>query len=168
VSARQGVLVASQVAVGRLNDLRIRVFGERGALEWHQETPNTLRFDALDGPTQTYHRGDGGLCAEAQAAIRIPSGHPEGFYEAFGNIYRGARAAILGETQADRLPDARRRRPRRAVHPRRDRPGAGRHGVDRALTRRRARACPLQFSHDLRVQPAHAATATRGVTTMPA
>ena len=91
----KGVLVASQVATGRLNDLRIRVFGERGGLEWCQETPNTLRVDALDGPTRTYHRGDGGLCAEAQAATRIPTGHPEGFYEAFANIYRGVRMAIL-------------------------------------------------------------------------
>ena len=55
------------------------------------------RVDALEGPTKTLHRGDGGLCAEAQAATRIPTGHPEGFYEAFGNVYRGARAAILGE-----------------------------------------------------------------------
>jgi predicted dehydrogenase len=96
------VLIASQVATGRLNDLRIRIFGTRGGLEWRQETPNTLRVDAVDGPTQIFHRGDGGLCAEAQAATRIPTGHPEGFYEAFANIYRGVRMAILqpetGET----------------------------------------------------------------------
>ena len=95
----KGVLIASQVATGRLNDLRIRIFGTEGGLEWNQETPNTLRVDALDGPTRTFHRGDGGLCAEAQAATRIPSGHPEGFYEAFANIYRGTRQAIL-KTQA--------------------------------------------------------------------
>lgn len=91
----RGVLVASQVATGRLNDLSIKVFGEMAGLEWRQETPNTLRVDALAGPSQIYHRGDGGLCAEARAASRIPSGHPEGFYEAFANIYRGTRMAIL-------------------------------------------------------------------------
>jgi len=98
--AAKGVLVASQVAGGRLNDLRIRVFGEAGSIEWRQETPNTLRVDALDGPTRTYHRGDGGLCAEARAAGRVPPGHPEGFYEAFANVYRGARLAMI----KDRLP----------------------------------------------------------------
>ncbi len=93
----KGVLTATQIAAGRLNDLRIRVFGEQGGLEWHQETPNTLSVDGLDGPTRVYHRGDGGLCDEAKAATRLPPGHPEGFYEAFGNVYRGARLAIMGE-----------------------------------------------------------------------
>ncbi|USN97997.1 MAG: Gfo/Idh/MocA family oxidoreductase [Phycisphaeraceae bacterium] len=93
----KGVLVASQVCVGHLNDLRIRIYGETGSLEWHQEDPNTLTHNALEGPTRVYHRGDGGLCDEAQAATRLPTGHPEAFYEAFANIYRGARLAILGE-----------------------------------------------------------------------
>ncbi|MBZ0173311.1 MAG: hypothetical protein K8E66_13080, partial [Phycisphaerales bacterium] len=93
----KGVLVASQIAAGHLNDRRIRVFGETGSLEWRQETPNTLTVNGLDGPTRFLHRGDGGLCAEARAASRLPPGHPEAFYEAFANVYRGARLAILGE-----------------------------------------------------------------------
>ena len=92
----RGVLIASQIAAGKLNDLRIRVFGDRGGLEWRQESPDVLEVNGLDGPTRVYHRGDGGLCAEATAACRIPAGHPEGFYEAFANVYRGTRLAILG------------------------------------------------------------------------
>lgn len=93
----KGVLVASQIAAGHLNDLRIRVFGETGSLEWRQETPNTLTLNGLDGPTRVFHRGDGGLCAEARAASRLPTGHPEAFYEAFANVYRGARLAMMGQ-----------------------------------------------------------------------
>lgn len=97
----KGVLTASQIAAGRLNDLRVRVFGEAGGLEWHQQSPDTLSVDDLDGPTRVYHRGDGGLCDEARAACRLPPGHPEGFYEAFGNIYRGVRLAIMGEANPE-------------------------------------------------------------------
>lgn len=93
----RGVLIASQVCVGALNDLRIRVWGERGGLEWRQESPNTLVMGGLSGPTRVYHRGDDGLCDEARAATRLPPGHPEAFYEAFANVYRGTRLAILGE-----------------------------------------------------------------------
>lgn len=98
----RGVLIASQVCGGALNDLRIRVWGERGGLEWRQETPNTLALTGLSGPARVYHRGDDGLCEEARAASRLPPGHPEAFYEAFANIYRGARLAMLGE---DRVID---------------------------------------------------------------
>ncbi len=97
----RGVLIASQIETGQLNDLKIRVFGSAGGLEWHQERPNTLTVYGLDGPTRVFHRGDAGLCEEAQAATRIPPGHPEGFYEAFANIYRGARQAILGADAGD-------------------------------------------------------------------
>ena len=97
-------VIASQIATGRLNDLKIRVFGERGGLEWCQETPGSLRVDALEGPTRIFHRGDAGLCAQALAASRLPPGHPEGLYEAFANIYAGVRAAILGEGSAIDFP----------------------------------------------------------------
>ncbi len=100
----RGVLIASQISVGRLNDLRLRVFGERGGLEWRQEEPNTLTVHALEGPTRVFHRGDGGLCEEARAATRLPPGHPEAFYEAFANVYRGARLAMLGEPAAIDYP----------------------------------------------------------------
>ena len=104
VTRAKGVLIASQVSTGKLNDLRIRIYGSQGGLEWRQETPNVLTVHALEGPDRVFHRGDGGLCEEATAATRIPGGHPEGFYEAFANIYRGARQSILGAdagTEAD-------------------------------------------------------------------
>jgi len=100
----RGVLIASQIATGRLNDLKIRVFGERGGLEWSQEMSESLRVDAFNGPTRVFHRGDAGLCAQALAASRLPPGHPEGLYEAFANIYAGVRAAILGDGPAIDYP----------------------------------------------------------------
>lgn len=90
----RGILTASQVCVGGLNDLRIRVWGTRGGLAWHQEDPNTLLVTALDGPDMTYHRGGPGLCDEAQAASRLPAGHPEAFIEAFANVYLAAIRAM--------------------------------------------------------------------------
>ncbi len=90
----RGVLVASQIAVGRRNDLSIRVFGETGGLEWRQESPDTLVVDGVDGPTRVLHRGGPGLCGEARDAAHLPPGHPEGYFEAFANIYRGVRRAI--------------------------------------------------------------------------
>lgn len=93
----KGFLVASQVCPGARNDLRLRVWGERGALEWRQEDPDTLLVHALEGPTRVHRRGDPDLCAEAKAATRLPPGHPEAFYEAFANLYRGVRLAILDE-----------------------------------------------------------------------
>jgi len=83
-----GVLVASQIAAGEENALKIKVYGEKGSLEWHQEEPNTLKVKWLDAPTQVYRTGNGYLCAAAQFNARTPSGHPEGYLEAFANIYR--------------------------------------------------------------------------------
>lgn len=93
----KGFLVASQVCPGARNDLRLRVWGERAALEWRQEEPDSLLVHDLEGPTRVHRRGDPDLCAEAKAATRLPPGHPEAFYEAFANIYRGVRLAILDE-----------------------------------------------------------------------
>ena len=90
----RGILTASQICVGGLNDLRIRVWGTRGGLTWHQEDPNTLLTTSLDGPDMTYHRGGPGLCDEAQAACRLPAGHPEAFIEAFANVYLAAIRAM--------------------------------------------------------------------------
>lgn len=89
----RGTLVASQVALGEENALRLRVYGERGSLDWSQQAPNTLvlRFD--DRPAEVRRTGGPGLGAAATAATRLPSGHPEGFLEAFANIYRGVVAA---------------------------------------------------------------------------
>jgi len=86
-----GVLMASQVAAGEENALKIRVYGENGGLEWRQEEPNTLLVKWLDQPTQILRAGAGygdRLSSYAIHNTRTPGGHPEGFLEAFGNLYR--------------------------------------------------------------------------------
>lgn len=90
----RGAMVASQVAVGRENDLRLDVFGSDGALTWRQEAPNALTHAPLDGPARTLTRGGPGLHPAAEAAARVPGGHPEGFLEAFANVYGDVAAAI--------------------------------------------------------------------------
>jgi predicted dehydrogenase len=106
----RGVLSASQVCVGNQNDLVFRVWGTKAGLEWHQEEPNKLILRSNDGPDQIFYRGVGYVGDEAQAVTRIPSGHPEGFHEAFANIYRAAAAAIrVGRPDATEFdyPDVR-------------------------------------------------------------
>ncbi len=86
-----GVLMASQVAAGEENALKIRVYGEKGGLEWAQQEPNTLLVKWLDQPTQIYRAGGNygdRLSSFAVLNTRTPGGHPEGYLEAFGNIYR--------------------------------------------------------------------------------
>jgi len=90
----KGILTCSQIQVGEENDLRIRIYGEKGSLTWHQEEPNALIYKPLDGPTQVLTRGQGYLCEAAQRATRLPTGHPEAFIEAFANVYLGAAAAM--------------------------------------------------------------------------
>ncbi|MEM7572159.1 MAG: Gfo/Idh/MocA family oxidoreductase [Bacteroidota bacterium] len=85
----KGVLHASQISVGEENALNIRVYGEKAGLEWHQMEPNTLLVKHPDRATEIYRTGVGGdLTAAAQYAQRIPAGHPEGYLEAFANIYK--------------------------------------------------------------------------------
>ncbi len=84
----KGVLTASQVCIGEQNNLTLRVHGEHGSLWWRQEEPNTMVVDRADGTRQVYSRG-GALAAGAVAGTRLPMGHPEGFLEAFANVYRG-------------------------------------------------------------------------------
>ena len=100
----RGVLIASQVAVGEGNGLSIRLYGERRGLRWRQETPNALQLTALDGPEEIWSRGQAHVAERSPAAARatrLPSGHPEGFIEAFANVYANAcdtiRARLLGE-----------------------------------------------------------------------
>lgn len=83
----RGLLWASQVAVGNLNALRLRVYGSKGGLEWVQEQPNELRFTPLGGPTQILRRGTGSATPAAQRVTRLPGGHPEGYLEAFATVY---------------------------------------------------------------------------------
>ncbi|MEY2905420.1 MAG: hypothetical protein RJA52_1436 [Bacteroidota bacterium] len=84
----KGVLHASQISVGEENALNIRVYGEKGGIEWHQMEPNTLKVKWMDQPVQLFRTGVGSLYPEATAHTRIPAGHPEGYLEAFANIYR--------------------------------------------------------------------------------
>ena len=84
----KGILSASQIAAGEENNLRIRIYGEKAGLDWRQMEPNTLIVRWLDKSTEIMRTGIGNLSAEAQAHTRLPGGHPEGYLEAFANIYR--------------------------------------------------------------------------------
>jgi predicted dehydrogenase len=84
----RGHLWASQVATGHANALTIRVYGTKASLAWQQEAPETLAFTRLGEAPQTLRRGGAGASAAAQAATRIPGGHPEGYLEAFAQLYR--------------------------------------------------------------------------------
>ena len=89
-----GVLHASQIAAGDRNGLRLRVFGTEAGLDWSQEHPNTLTINGLDGRTEVLHAGAGNLGPAARGATRLPTGHPEGYIEAFANLYRDFATAI--------------------------------------------------------------------------
>ncbi|MFQ5571329.1 MAG: Gfo/Idh/MocA family protein [Rhodothermales bacterium] len=91
----RGILFDSQVAVGEENNLRIRVYGTDGSLEWHQEDPNYLWFRPQDAPEQVLRRGNDYLSEEAKRSSRLPAGHPEAFIEAFANIYVEAGRVIV-------------------------------------------------------------------------
>jgi predicted dehydrogenase len=90
----RGVLSVSQIAVGVENDLSLRVHGSEGSLHWRQESPDTLRIRHADRPAEVYRRGNPYLAPVASGATRLPPGHPEGFIEAFANIYRNAAGAM--------------------------------------------------------------------------
>ena len=101
----RGALWASYVAAGNRNGLRLLVCGESGSLEWWQERPETLSLYSLGGPSRRLHRGDAGLGADARAATRVKAGQPEGFLEAFANIYRDVAGWIRTPAgQRDRAP----------------------------------------------------------------
>lgn len=90
-----GVLMASQVAAGEENALKIRVYGEKGGLEWAQMEPNTLIVRWLDQPTQILRAGTNGFISPVAAFnARTPAGHPEGYLEAFANLYRNFALAL--------------------------------------------------------------------------
>jgi predicted dehydrogenase len=84
----QGVLMATQVAVGEENALKIRIYGEKGGLEWQQQDPNTLWLKWADRPTEMLRVGAGYMGGGSKFNTRVPAGHPEGYLEAFANIYR--------------------------------------------------------------------------------
>ncbi|MGY0193927.1 Gfo/Idh/MocA family protein [Leptothrix sp. BB-4] len=101
----RGLLWSSQVAIGCSNGVRLRVFGEKGSLTWFQEQPNELEFTGLFGRTQRIKRGADDLSESAKARTRTPPGHPEGYLEAFGNLYAGFAEAIRAR-QEGRQPTA--------------------------------------------------------------
>jgi predicted dehydrogenase len=84
----KGVLHSSQISVGEENNLNIRVYGELGGIEWHQRYPNTMYVKWMDQPTQIFRTGLGYLGSAAKSATRTPPAHPEGYLEAFANIYK--------------------------------------------------------------------------------
>ena len=102
----RGVLVASQIEVGQENDIRLRVFGERGTLDWRQEEPNHLVHSPIDGPRLILTRNSPWLSEPARRACRLPPGHPEAFIEAFANLYAGVavdlRSRLAGRGPAPR------------------------------------------------------------------
>lgn len=97
----RGTLLASQALAGSENNLHLRVFGETGLIEWEQTQPNVLRHAPLGTAARLLARGDPDLLPQAQRLVRLPRGHPEGFLEAFANLYRdaaeGMAAAITGQ-----------------------------------------------------------------------
>lgn len=94
----RGVLKATQVAAGEENGLRLRVYGEKGGLEWSQQEPNTLILHWLDRPMEVVRAAGPGLGPLTTARLRTPSGHPEGYIEAFANLYRAFGQALRAGT----------------------------------------------------------------------
>jgi predicted dehydrogenase len=101
----KGVVHCSQIAIGEENNLNIRVFGDQASLEWRQEEPDTLLVKWPDRPTQILRRGNAYLSEAARQATRIPPGHPEGYLESFGNLYREAFRAIKAEVEGRAMPE---------------------------------------------------------------
>ena len=101
----RGVLHSSQIAVGEENNLILRVYGSEASLEWHQEHPNELIVKYPDRPREILRRGNAYVGEAAQGATRIPAGHPEGYLEAFANLYREAFRAIAAEVAGEPPPE---------------------------------------------------------------
>lgn len=99
----RGIIYASQVSNGDENDLNIRVYGTKKSIEWHQEEPNDLIVKDARAPRQVYRRGNDYVTGAAAENTRIPFGHPEGFIEAFANVYNAAAVAIRDE-RAGKFP----------------------------------------------------------------
>jgi predicted dehydrogenase len=100
----KGLLFCSQVSLGEENRLSLRVYGTEGSLEWHQQEPNVLLVRHADAPMEVFKPGHAFLSAAAQYATRLPSGHPEAFFEAFANVYGNA-MRVIGAQLAGESPD---------------------------------------------------------------
>ncbi len=95
----RGVLVASQICTGEENALKIRVYGVKGGLEWSQQEPNSLIIKWMDKPMEIYRTGTGFMLPMAAANTRTPGGHPEGYIEAFANIYRNFALTLMAKKE---------------------------------------------------------------------
>ena len=100
----KGILHASQISIGDENNLNIRVYGTKAAIEWHQEHPNELVVKYPDRPREIWRRGNGYVQDVPGHFTRIPAGHPEGYLEAFGNIYQEIFRAVRAEVSGKKLP----------------------------------------------------------------
>lgn len=100
----KGVLLVSQISVGEENGLRLRVHGSKGSLDWAQEHPNELWVKRVDRPIELWRRGNPYVSPATRAVTRVPSGHPEGYLEAFANVYRAALPAIAAEVTGRKPP----------------------------------------------------------------
>jgi len=101
----KGILLASQIATGEENNFRLAVYGRAGALKWTQEQPGRLEYLREGEPVATFTAGSSYNAPEARAAAKLPPGHPEGFIDAMGNIYRGVvRRIRSGDPQAGEFP----------------------------------------------------------------
>lgn len=107
-SGARGMLWCSQVAPGNENNLKIRIYGDKGGLEWHQENPNYLHVTPFGEPKRIVTRGGAGMSDSIAPATRIPPGHPEGYLEGFANLYKDAadvvRAHQAGKEIASLVP----------------------------------------------------------------
>jgi len=99
----KAILLATQIAAGEENNLRIRIYGEKGGLDWSQQNPNTLLHRTLNKSLQLLRTGVGQQAKTTQAAIRIPAGHPEGFLEAFANIYKNFALTLSQHLEGKKL-----------------------------------------------------------------
>ncbi|GAK57250.1 oxidoreductase domain protein [Candidatus Vecturithrix granuli] len=104
-SGAKGVYWISQIAVGHDNDLRIRIYGTKGSLEWSQEDPNYLKVAHIGKPTEILSRGRDALYPSAAQNSRIPGGHPEGYFEAFANVYSAFTNALIKKNTGETLTD---------------------------------------------------------------
>ncbi|MGB6826634.1 MAG: Gfo/Idh/MocA family oxidoreductase, partial [Terracidiphilus sp.] len=99
-----GSLACSQVAAGEINEVRIRIYGEKGSVDWRQMDPNRLIVKWLDKPEEIHHASSGYLTAGVRAISRTPAGHPEGYLEAFAVLYREFADALVAWKQGEKSP----------------------------------------------------------------
>jgi predicted dehydrogenase len=102
----KGVYWASQIAIGYDNALKIRIFGSKGTIQWDQESPNYLEVFKLGKPNSVLSRGRDPFAPHAQSYSRVPSGHPEGYFEALGNIYKTYIGALTKKKAGKKLTEA--------------------------------------------------------------